>query len=67
MLLLKNLQFLLNHYETWPKLVTYELLNLTKFHADWKQIVDLYLLIAYIWASVIFYYSVSNCFVNMAL
>ena len=42
MILLKNLQFLPNHYETWPKLVTHELLILTKFHTDLIKIVDFY-------------------------
>ena len=58
-LLLKNLQFLPNHYETWPKLATHESLILTKFHSAWIKIVE-FLIIAYIWASVIFYYSVSK-------
>ena len=46
MLLLKNPQFLPNHYETWSKLDTQELLILAKFHNDWLKIVD-FLLIAY--------------------
>ena len=59
MLFIKNLQFLPNHYETWPPWPNYELLILTKFHNDWVQIVD-FSLMAYFWACVIFYYSVST-------
>ena len=40
MLLLKNLQFLLNHYETLSKYGTHEYLILTKFRNDWVRIVD---------------------------
>ena len=37
MLLLKNQQFLPNHYETLSKLGTYEDLILTKFRNDWVK------------------------------
>ena len=40
MLLLKNLQFLPNDYETRLKLSTHEYLILTEFHTDWVKIVD---------------------------
>ena len=40
MLLLKNPQFLRNHYETWSKCGTHELLILTKFRNDCVKIVD---------------------------
>ena len=40
MLLLKNLQFLPNDYETWSKLNTHEHLILTEFHDHWVKIVD---------------------------
>ena len=53
MLLLKNLQFLPNDYETRTKLSTHEYLILAEFHNDWVKIVD-FILIAYFWASVIF-------------
>ena len=58
MLLLKNPKILPNHYETWSKLVTHELVMEIKFRNDRVKIVD-FLLIAYFWARVIFYYSVS--------
>ena len=40
MLLLKNPQFLLNHYETLSKRGTHEDLTLTKFRNDGVKIVD---------------------------
>ena len=40
MLLLKNPQFLPNHFETLSKYATQELLILAKFHDDWVKIVD---------------------------
>ena len=40
MLLLKNPQFLPNHYETLSKYATQKLLILAKFHNDWVKIVD---------------------------
>ena len=40
MLLLKNPQFLTNHYETLSKCGTQGYLILTKFHNDWAKIVD---------------------------
>ena len=45
-------------YIIWAKLATHEILILPKFQIDWIEIVD-FLLIAYIWASVFLYYSVS--------
>ena len=50
MLLLKNPQFLLNHYETLSKQGTHEDLTLTKFRNDWVKIVD-FLIKAYFWLS----------------
>ena len=50
MLLLKNLQFLLNHYETLSKYGTHEYLILAKFRNDWVRIVD-FLIKAYFWLS----------------
>ena len=47
MLLLKNLQFLPDHYETLTKEGTQENLILTKFHNDWVKIVD-FLIKAYL-------------------
>ena len=41
MLLLKNLQFLPNDFETRSKLSTHEYLFLTEFHNDMAKIVDL--------------------------
>ena len=46
MLLIKNPQFLLNHYETLSKGATQDLLILAKLHNDWVKIMD-FLLIAY--------------------
>ena len=40
MLLLKNPQFLPNHYKTWSKQGTHGYLILTKFRKDWVKIVD---------------------------
>ena len=40
MLLLKNLQFLPNDYETWSKLSTHGYLILREFHNHWVKIVD---------------------------
>ena len=40
MLLLKNLQFLLNHYETLSQYGIHEYLIVTKFRNDWIKIVD---------------------------
>ena len=40
MLLLKNLQFLPNDYETWSKLSTHGYLILTEFHNDLVKNVD---------------------------
>ena len=50
MLLLKNPQFLLNHYKTFSKQGTHEDLTLTKFRKDWVKIVD-FLIKAYFWLS----------------
>ena len=50
MLLLKNTQFLRNHYEPWSNCGTHELLILTKFRNDFTKIVD-FLIKAYFWAS----------------
>ena len=47
LLLLKNLQFLPNDYETRSKLITREYLILTEFHNHWVKIVD-FLIIAYV-------------------
>ena len=47
MLLLKNLQFLPNDYETRSKLSTHEFLILTEFHNHWVKIVD-FLIKAYV-------------------
>ena len=40
MLLLKNSQFLPNHYETQSKLDTHESPIFTEFRNDWVKIVD---------------------------
>ena len=40
MLLLKNPQFLPDHYETLSKLGTHEYLIVSKFRNDWVKIVD---------------------------
>ena len=40
MLLLKNAQFLPDHYETLSKLGTHEYLIVSKFRDDWVKIVD---------------------------
>ena len=40
MLLLKNAQFLPDHYETLSKLGTHEYLIVSKFRNDWVKIVD---------------------------
>ena len=53
MLLLKNTQFLRNHYETWSNCGTHELLILTKFRNDFTKIVD-FLIKAYFWVSLKF-------------
>ena len=50
MLLLKNLQFLPDHYETLTKEGTHEDLILTKFRNDPVKIVD-FLVKAYFWPS----------------
>ena len=47
MLLLKNPQFLPNHFETLTKGSTHEDLILTKFRNDWIKIVD-FLIKAYL-------------------
>ena len=47
MLLLKNPQFLSNHYKTLSKYGTHEYLILTKFRKDWIKIVD-FLIKAYV-------------------
>ena len=47
MLLLKNVPFLPNDYETWSKLCTHEYLILTEFRNDWVKIVD-FLIKAYV-------------------
>ena len=47
MLLLKNLQFLPNNYETRSKLTTHEYLILTEFQIHWVKIVD-FLMKAYV-------------------
>ena len=47
---LENPQFLRNHYETWSKCGTHELLILTKFRNDFIKIVD-FLIKAYFWVS----------------
>ena len=36
----KNLQFLFNLHETWPKLLSRWLIILPKFRGDWIKIVD---------------------------
>ena len=46
-----------NSYETWEKWLPHELSIFPKFHRDWAKIVDL-LLMANLWASVIFFESV---------
>ena len=50
MLLLKNLQFLANNYETLTKEGTHENLILSKFRNDKVKIVD-FLIKAYFWVS----------------
>ena len=58
--LLKNPQFLTIKLKSLclAILPTPKLFILVKFHNDWVKIVN-FLLIAYFWANVIFYYSVS--------
>ena len=53
---MKNPQFLANQAETLAILPIHEMVILTKFHNDWMKIVD-FSVIAYFWASPIFYYS----------
>ena len=53
MFLLKNPQYLCNHFETWSKCGTHELLIFTKFCNDCIKIVD-FLIKAYFWVSVNF-------------
>ena len=36
----KNPKFVPNHYETWSKWVTHELVMEVKFRNDWEKIVD---------------------------
>ena len=50
MLLLKNPQFLPNHFETLSKLGTHEDLILTKLRNDWVKIVG-FLIKVYFWLS----------------
>ena len=50
MLLIKNPQFLSNHYKTWSKSGINENLILTKFRNYWVKIVD-FLSIAHFWVS----------------
>ena len=52
-LLVKNPQFLSNQADLQATLPTHELKILSKFHEDWKEIVD-FLLIAKLWASQVF-------------
>ena len=60
-LLLKNTQFLSNHYETWSK---YGILTI--FRNDWAKIVDS-LLKAYFWASPKFYVACLYMIINIML
>ena len=53
MLLLKNPQFLSNHYENLSKCGINEYLSLTKIRNDWVKIVD-FLIIAYFFMCTIF-------------
>ena len=50
MLLLKNPQFLPDHYETLSKLGTHEYLIVSKFRDDWVKIVD-FLIKGHFWSS----------------
>ena len=50
MLLLKNPQFLLNHYKNLSKYGTHEDLTLAKFCNNWVKFVD-FLIKAYFWVS----------------
>ena len=50
MLLLKNPQFLPNHYETFSKWGCHEDLILTKYRNDWVKIVDFFIK-PYLWVS----------------
>ena len=43
--LVKNLQFLSNLHEIWPKLLSHWLIILPKFHGDWIKIVDFLLMV----------------------
>ena len=56
MLLLKNPQFLPNHYETLSKLGTHGYPILAKFRYDWVKIVD-FSIKAYFWESLHWPYS----------
>ena len=40
--LVKNLQFLSNLYETWPKLLSHWLIIQADFDGDWIKIVDFF-------------------------
>ena len=58
----KNLQFLFNLHETWPKLLSCWLIILPKFRGDWIKIVD-FLLMVNFWQCPIFF-SQTLCIVS---
>ena len=55
-LLVKNLHFLSNPYETWWKWLSHGVKIFTKFHKNWTEIRD-FLLMANFWTRVGFFYS----------
>ena len=66
MLLLKNSQFLRNHYENWWKCGTHEYHIFTNFRNDFVKIVD-FLIKAYSWVSLKFGVTYCNIFKQILL